>query len=83
MAKGKKTGGRQAGTPNKVTADIRSAVQQAFDEAGGVNYLKDIAKSHPQVFCSLVGKIIPTKIEGDMRLTLDQLVAASLKDGHQ
>lgn len=82
MAKGRKTGGRRAGTPNKVTADIRAAVQTAFDEAGGVSYLKAVAKTHPQVFCALVGKIIPTKFEGDVKVTLDQLVAASMKGNH-
>lgn len=31
MAKGRKTGGRQKGTPNKVTREIREAVQRALD----------------------------------------------------
>ena len=33
MAHGVKTGGRQAGTPNKATASIREAAQQYTDEA--------------------------------------------------
>ena len=33
MAKGTKTGGRVAGTPNKTTASIREAAQQYTDEA--------------------------------------------------
>ena len=33
MAKGQKTGGRQRGTPNKVTAEIRGAAQQYTVEA--------------------------------------------------
>ena len=33
MAHGVKTGGRQAGTPNKTTASIREAAQQYTDEA--------------------------------------------------
>ena len=33
MAHGIKTGGRQAGTPNKTTASIREAAQQYTDEA--------------------------------------------------
>lgn len=31
MAKGKKTGGRQAGTPNKVSAEIRGVIGQLLD----------------------------------------------------
>lgn len=33
MAKGQKTGGRQVGTPNKVTASIKDAATQYSDEA--------------------------------------------------
>jgi hypothetical protein len=36
MAKGKKTGGRQAGTPNKFTGELREMILQALDGAGGV-----------------------------------------------
>ena len=32
MAKGKKTGGRTAGTPNKTTREIREVTQALFDE---------------------------------------------------
>ena len=33
MAKGRKTGGRRRGTPNKATAEIRGAAQQYTKEA--------------------------------------------------
>lgn len=33
MAVGKKTGGRQKGTPNKATADVKAAAQQYTEEA--------------------------------------------------
>ena len=33
MAKGRKTGGRQKGTPNKATAEIRGAAQRYTEEA--------------------------------------------------
>lgn len=32
MAKGKKTGGRQAGTPNKATAAVRGAIAKMLDK---------------------------------------------------
>ena len=35
MAAGRKTGGRVAGTPNKVTAAVRSNVLSVFDQIGG------------------------------------------------
>ena len=34
-----KTGGRQAGTPNKLSADVRAMVLAALDRAGGEDYL--------------------------------------------
>ena len=68
MAKPKgapKTGGRKKGVPNKVTADVRHAINEAFDRAGGVDYLVNLAASDARTFCTLLGKIIPTQIAGD------------------
>lgn len=56
MAKGKKTGGRVAGTPNKVTAEIRAAAQQLFD----ANYFSTLkarileGKAAPAVECRML-----------------------------
>jgi len=59
--------GRKKGVPNKLTADVKAAIMQAFCEAGGAEYQRKISKSHPQVFCTLLGKILPqqTQIFGD------------------
>lgn len=67
MAKGKKTGGRKKGVPNKIQADVKKAIHEAFELAGGVSYLHNLALSHPQVFCSLLGKTVPQeqKLLGD------------------
>lgn len=68
-APGERRGGRQKGTPNKVTADLRAAIQQAFNDAGGADYLVGLAESNPAVFCTLLGKIVPAQVE--MSLTVD------------
>lgn len=34
-----KTGGRQKGTPNKVSADVKQMVLEALGKAGGAQYL--------------------------------------------
>lgn len=63
---GERFGGRQKGTPNKVTGDIRAALQEALRRAhkdGAVGYFKELAKSQPAVFCGLIGKIIPAAVE--------------------
>ena len=37
MAKGQKTGGRQKGTPNKVTGEIRARIEEGADPIGVLN----------------------------------------------
>lgn len=74
---GERRGGRQKGVPNKITTDIRTAIQEAFDKAGGVDYLLTVARADPKTFCALIGKVIPTQITGSLTLTLEQLVKES------
>jgi hypothetical protein len=64
--KGKpKTGGRQKGTTNKLTADVKAMVLEALDKAGGVSYLLTQAQSNPNAFLTLVGKVLPMTVAGD------------------
>lgn len=63
MAKGEKTGGRQKGVPNKTTAAIKEAVIEAFNRAGGVEYLLNVARDDPKTFCGLIGKVIPLQVD--------------------
>lgn len=63
----KKTGGRQKGTPNKVTALLKDDILEAAAKAhpnGRVGYLTQQAKENPTAFMTLLGKVIPTQIEG-------------------
>lgn len=71
---GERRGGRQKGTPNKLTADIKETIAAAFDEAGGKEYLVGIAKDDPRTFCTLLGKIIPTTVGGDPENPIQQIV---------
>lgn len=65
MAAGRKTGGRQKGTPNRTTADVRDMVLRALNKAGGTDYLARQAEENPGPFMTLVGKVLPTQITGD------------------
>ena len=65
MAAGRKTGGRQKGTPNRTTADVREMVLRALNKAGGTDYLARQAEENPGPFMTLVGKVLPTQITGD------------------
>lgn len=66
--KGKKTGGRKKGAPNKTTALLKDAVLQAAELAGGegglVAYLKAQAAVNPGPFMALLGKVLPMQITG-------------------
>ena len=59
-----KTGGRQSGTPNKITSDVKAMVLAALDRAGGEDYLLAQAHDNPKAFLSLLGRIIPTQVTG-------------------
>lgn len=60
----RKTGGRQKGTPNKVTKELKEMVLQALDRAGGVDYLVTQARENPGPFLTLLGKVLPLQVTG-------------------
>jgi hypothetical protein len=62
MAKGKKTGGRKPGSPNKITASIKAAWKEAFEELGGVKSLVAWARDNQTEFYKQSTKLIPTEI---------------------
>ena len=73
MAKGRKTGGRKPGTPNKVTADERAAMQEAFRRMGDVRALSDWASQNPTEFYKLWARLIPAeqKHSGKILVSVD------------
>lgn len=56
--------GRKRGTANKLTRDIKAAIENAFVEVGGEKYLVRVAKRQPAVFCKLLGQVLPKEITG-------------------
>lgn len=58
-----KTGGRVAGTPNKLTKTIRESIEIAFHEVGGPEYLVKMAIEQPVAFMALLAKVMPTQVE--------------------
>lgn len=61
---GQRFGGRQKGTPNKVTGLQRHAIHEAFERLGGIEALVTFGTQHPREFYGIWGKTIPTKVEG-------------------
>jgi len=61
MAQGRKTGGRQAGTPNKITTVFKDAVRIVYDEIGGHSAFAEWAKDNPGDFYKIASKLIPAE----------------------
>ena len=74
MASGQKTGGRQKGTSNKVTADLKDMILTALSDEGGVAYLRGIARDQPLAFCTLLGKVLPMTVVGDPEMPVKQVI---------
>lgn len=66
MALGKKTGGRQKGTPNKTTVAVKEALADAFDQLGGVSSLVEWGKGNPDEFYKLWVKMLPAEVKGNL-----------------
>lgn len=58
--------GRPKGTPNKTTKELKEMILAALDESGGVEYLVKRANDPKtaSAFLSLIGKVLPTTIQG-------------------
>lgn len=57
-----KTGGRQRGTPNKVTGTFREAVRTVYEGLGGHAAFLAWAKKNPDEFYRLAARLIPTEV---------------------
>lgn len=64
--------GRPKGIPNKLTSLLRDAILVAAGDVGEdgkgkgeiIGYCRFLAKEEPRAFATLMGKILPTQIEG-------------------
>lgn len=54
--------GRPKGLPNKLTVSVKEAVENAFNELGGMSYLVHVGRTDPRTFCALLSKLLPTKL---------------------
>jgi hypothetical protein len=53
---------RRKGSQNKLTVQIKDAVEHAFSRANkGGRYLDELAVNDPKTFCSLVSRCIPAQ----------------------
>lgn len=62
-----KTGGRKAGTPNKLTVEAKEAFRLAAQGIGGVDALTEWARQSPDKFWPLYAKLIPLDVTSGER----------------
>lgn len=77
---GERRGGRQKGTPNKFTGELKQMILTALDESGGVEYLKRQADESPVAFLGLVGKVLPMTLAGDKENPIGHKVEVHIID---
>jgi len=75
-APGERRGGRQKGTPNKATGDLKNMILGALAGAGGEAYLMRQAEENPAAFMTLVGKVLPLQLTGDPDNPISYVVRA-------
>ena len=44
--------------------DLKHAVEQAFEQVGGVGYLVQFARDEPRAFATLLGKVLSSRLTG-------------------
>lgn len=56
--------GRKKGSVNKVPAKLKDMILGALNKAGGEDYLVEQARESPAAFLALIGKVLPTTLQG-------------------
>jgi hypothetical protein len=94
--RGKKTGGRKRGTPNKTTRLARDAIEQAAAGLGGAERLAEWAKEKPEnesaFWTRVYPRLLPVQVHAsgpdgkpfepdDARQRLAFLIASAVPDG--
>lgn len=62
MAHGIKTGGRAKGTPNRITAKFKEAVQNVYGDIGGDAAFAEWAKDNQTEFYKIAARLIPQEM---------------------
>ena len=63
MSHGEKTGGRVAGTPNKVSATVKDNLIAVFNRLDGTAGMAEWAQANKTDFYKLYAKLLPTQAE--------------------
>jgi len=62
------SGGSRLGKPNKVTKALKEMILGALDAKGGEDWLIKQMDENPSAFLTLLGKVLPTTLTGDLTI---------------
>ena len=62
VPRGRRFGGRQKGTCNKLTVSVKEALDETFERRGGVTALVAWSKKDPSGFYHLWGRLLPKQV---------------------
>jgi len=74
--------GRPPGAQNKLTRSVRQAIEQAFERAGGVEWLVRLAEEDPKSFAALLARLVPSDVRVEQRPPVYNLVNAFPDDDY-
>ena len=70
--------GRPPGARNKTTSAVKDALRRSFEEVGIVHWLVDLARTHPQAYATLLGKLLPAELK--VEASTDELPVFAILD---
>ena len=73
--------GRRKGSKNKTTVLLKEAIEESFANVGGAEYLTAMALQEPKAYLTLLGKILPAKIEADINVFQGNQLVDRLQQG--
>jgi len=79
MAAGSKTGGRNKGTPNKLSGSAKENIAAVFVRLGGTAAMAKWAETNKTAFYNLYSKLLPHEITGEGGGPV-QIIATSLDE---
>lgn len=82
MPKGKKTGGRTAGTANKLTTSMKDTTQATLEwlQTQPRSNMRAWANENPTEFYRIAAKMIPTQVNAEVTAKLIKVVRADRDD---
>ena len=68
---------------NRIKSEIKAGILEAFEKAGGVEYLVQLGKVDPPTFCRLLAQVLPTEIKAEINTRHSIDLGQAMLDANQ